>query len=51
MTALTIDRAVRQPVQSARSEMVDFYITLWDGKLQKATKTSGSDVIINPWVN
>ncbi len=35
-------------------EMVDFYITLWDGKrgaLKKVTKTSGDDTIINPWVN
>lgn len=35
-------------------EMVDFYITLWDGKrgaLKKVTKTSGEDTIINPWVN
>lgn len=35
-------------------EMVDFFITLWDGKqgsLRKETKTSGSDDIVNPWVN
>jgi hypothetical protein len=35
-------------------EMVDFLITLWDGKrgtLTKETKTSGTDVIVNPWIN
>ena len=35
-------------------EMVDFFITLWDGKqgsIRKETKTSGTDDIVNPWVN
>lgn len=34
--------------------MVDFLVTLWDGKLgefKKATKGSGNDSIVNPWIN
>jgi hypothetical protein len=36
------------------TEMVDFYVTLWDGKrgtFRKGTKTQGKDEIVNPWVN
>lgn len=35
-------------------EMIDFLITLWDGKrgtVEKITKTSGNDVIENPIIN
>lgn len=35
-------------------EMVDLYVTLWDGKqgaLVKETKTSGKDRVENPWIN
>ena len=35
-------------------EMVDLYVTLWDGKqgaLVKETKTSGNDRVENPWIN
>jgi hypothetical protein len=35
-------------------EMVDLFVTLWDGKqgaLRKETKMSGNDVVINPWIN
>lgn len=35
-------------------EMIDAFVSLWDGKLgewRKATKTCGSDVIRNPWLN
>ncbi len=35
-------------------EMVDLYVTLWDGKqgsMRKETKTSGNDEVINPWIN
>lgn len=35
-------------------EMVDLYVTLWDGKegaLVKETKTSGKDSVENPWIN
>jgi hypothetical protein len=35
-------------------EMVDLYVTLWDGKqgnLKKETKTSGNDAVENPWIN
>lgn len=35
-------------------EMVDALVALWDGKrgdFRKETKTSGKDLIVNPWVN
>lgn len=35
-------------------EMVDVLVSLWDGQLgvwEKRTKTSGSDIIANPWIN
>lgn len=35
-------------------EMVDVLVSLWDGQIgtwEKATKTMGSDKIINPWIN
>jgi len=35
-------------------EMVDVLVSLWDGQqgcFQKATKTSGSDTVENPWIN
>ena len=35
-------------------EMVDVLVSLWDGQIgkwKKATKTSGSDEITNPWIN
>jgi len=35
-------------------EMIDFLVTLWDGKrgaIQKVTKTQGEDVIENPCIN
>jgi hypothetical protein len=35
-------------------EMIDLYVTLWDGKqgsMKKETKTSGNDEILNPWIN
>lgn len=35
-------------------EMVDVLVSLWDGKqgaFTKITKTSGSDEVVNPWVN
>ncbi len=33
-------------------EMVDVLVTLWDGKgIRKETKSSGSDDIVNPWIN
>ena len=35
-------------------EMVDVLVSLWDGQLgvwEKKTKTSGSDIIANPWIN
>ena len=38
----------------ADREMVDVLVSLWDGQLgtwEKATKTQGSDIIVNPWIN
>jgi hypothetical protein len=35
-------------------EMVDVMVSLWDGQIgtwEKATKTQGSDLIVNPWIN
>src|SRR5688572_7628753 len=35
-------------------EMIDALVSLWDGKrgdFRKETKTSGKDLIVNPWVN
>lgn len=34
-------------------DMVNFYITMWDGRstFEKVTKTSGSDMIEAPWIN
>lgn len=35
-------------------EMVDLFVTLWDGKqgaLKKETKMSGNDTVENPWIN
>ena len=35
-------------------EMVDVLVSLWDGQIgtwEKATKTQGSDRIVNPWIN
>ena len=35
-------------------EMVDVLVSLWDGQLgtwEKVTKTQGSDLIVNPWIN
>lgn len=35
-------------------EMVDVMVSLWDGQIgtwEKVTKASGSDLIVNPWIN
>jgi hypothetical protein len=35
-------------------EMVDLFVSLWDGKqgaFEKKTKSSGNDKIVNPWIN
>jgi hypothetical protein len=33
-------------------EMVDMLVSLWDGKgFKKETKFSGSDTVVNPWIN
>jgi hypothetical protein len=38
----------------ADREMVDVMVSLWDGQIgtwEKVTKTQGSDLIVNPWIN
>ena len=36
----------------ADKDMVDMLVNLWDGKsFAKRTKTSGSDEVVNPWIN
>ena len=35
-------------------EMVDVLVSLWDGQIgtwEKSTKTQGSDLVVNPWIN
>lgn len=35
-------------------EMVDIFVSLWDGQtgtFEKKTKTNGTDLIVNPWIN
>ena len=41
-------------VNPSDPEMIDLLVTLWDSKqggFKKVTKTSGSDLIENPWIN
>ena len=41
-------------VDPTNREMIDILVSLWDGKdgsFSKSTKTQGSDVIENPWIN
>jgi len=36
------------------TQMINHLVSLWDGKIgefEKATKTSGNDLVINPWIN
>lgn len=38
----------------SNKDMVDMLVTLWDGQVgnfEKATKTQGSDTVVNPWIN
>ena len=55
MSAITIESSEFGNLMNPNDrEMVDFYVTLWDGKrgeLKKVTKGSGSETIVNPWVN
>jgi hypothetical protein len=55
MSPLTIESSEFGNLMNPQDrEMVDLYVTLWDGKqgnLTKETKTSGNDSVENPWIN
>lgn len=55
MCAMTIESSeLGNLINPADREMIDLLVTLWDSKtgaLDKRTKTSGSDEVINPWIN
>lgn len=55
MSAMTLESAEFGNLLNPQDrEMVDLYVTLWDGKqgaLRKETKTSGNDSVENPWIN
>jgi hypothetical protein len=55
MCAMTIESSELGNLLNPQDrEMIDLLVTLWDSKtgaLDKRTKTSGSDEIVNPWIN
>lgn len=55
MSAMTLESSEFGNLMNPQDrEMVDLYVTLWDGKqgaLKKETKTSGNDSVENPWIN
>jgi hypothetical protein len=53
MSALTISSGeFGNLVNPKDTEMVDMLVNLWDGKpFRKVTKSSGSDEVVNPWIN
>lgn len=55
MSAMTLDSSEFGNLLNPQDrEMVDLYVTLWDGKqgaLRKETKTSGNNTVENPWIN
>lgn len=55
MSALTVESSeLGNFLNPSDREMVDFLITLWDGKkgaVEKLTKTQGKDIIENPCIN
>lgn len=55
MCALTIESSeFGNLVNPADRDMIDLLVTLWDSKqggIDKVTKTSGKDRIVNPWIN
>lgn len=55
MSAITIESSeFGNLINPADKEMVDLFVTLWDGKegtFEKQTKLSGNDTIVNPWIN
>lgn len=55
MSALTLESSEFGNLLNPQDrEMVDLFVTLWDGKqgaLTKETKASGNDSVENPWIN
>ena len=55
MSAITIESSEFGNLFDPQNrEMVDLYVTLWDGKqgkFRKQTKGSGTDEVENPWIN
>lgn len=55
MSALTIESSEFGNLLNPQDrEMIDMYVNLWDspeGVLEKKTKHSGSDSVVNPWLN
>lgn len=55
MSALTIESSeFGNLVNPADKQMVDLFVSLWDGKpgtFEKRTKASGNDSVENPWIN
>lgn len=55
MSAITIESSEFGNLLNPQDkEMVDFLVSLWDGKqgtFEKRTKMSGNDSIVNPWIN
>lgn len=55
MSALTLESSEFGNLLNPQDkEMVDLLVSLWDGKagsFEKKTKHSGSDTVVNPWIN
>ena len=55
MCAMTIESSeLGNLINPADREMIDLLVTLWDSKtgaLDKRTKGSGNDEVVNPWIN
>lgn len=55
MSAITIESSEFGNLLNPEDrDMIDMLVTLWDGRqgtLRKVTKMSGSDEIVNPWIN
>lgn len=55
MSAMTIESSEFGNLLNPQDkEMVDLLVSLWDGKpgsFEKSTKGSGTDTVVNPWIN
>jgi hypothetical protein len=55
MSAITIESSEFGNLLNPQDkEMVDLLVSLWDGKqgsFEKRTKGSGTDIVVNPWIN